>query len=285
LPLDRHFATIIWQALLTLRFRFFGIAALRGPAGRHTKRAEFQEENFWKSTSANLKHNKIARERSGIDDTTRPQTKWGPRGEKHVPPHYWLEYMNCENQRIQDMVDILHISAARDAETHDSNKSSFFWNLSQNVSKEKHRSKIPGIAGCITPGGDVFLPHQGRPILGCEKLLAQAIPYFSLNLGNETEVQLGDLAGNAMTLTVVCSCLLGAIACHQLREETLSSKDKTMKNILEQSMQKGKSLDEFLDAPKPDLPMKVGSDFFSILRSLAALAPDAIDCSILCTVR
>lgn len=43
----------------------------------------------------------------------------------------------------------------------------------------------------------MFLPHAGRPLLGCEKLLLQGIPYFRLLLGNETEVQLGDLAGNA----------------------------------------------------------------------------------------
>jgi hypothetical protein len=74
---------------------------------------------------------------------------------------------------------------------------SYFWNISQNVSREKHRTSRSGIAGCITPGGDVFLPHAGRPLLGCEKLLLQGIPYFRLLLGNETEVQLGDLAGNA----------------------------------------------------------------------------------------
>ena len=40
----------------------------------------------------------------------------------------------------------------RDAEAHDSNFASFFWNNSQNASKEKHRAATPGVAGCISPG-------------------------------------------------------------------------------------------------------------------------------------
>ena len=47
-------------------------------------------------------------------------------------------------------------------------------------------------------GGEFFCSNLGRPLLGCEKLLVQGIPYFRLALGSETEVELGDLAGNAM---------------------------------------------------------------------------------------
>ena len=43
--------------------------------------------------------------------------------------------------------DSLHAQAARDAETHDSNFASYYWNISQNVTREKHRSVTPGIAG------------------------------------------------------------------------------------------------------------------------------------------
>jgi len=158
--------------------------ALRGPPGRQSRRAAFQVPDFWTSASKNLGHNKVARERSQIDDTARPVTKWGAFGKKLLPPHYWLEYLNCQDQRELDMLDILHISAgelntcllsfapgqirygvfpalshlnnsdffpfsnpillkiskARDAESHDSNFSSFYWNISQNPTKEKHRT-------------------------------------------------------------------------------------------------------------------------------------------------
>ena len=91
--------------------------------------------------------------------------------------------------------------------------------MSQNATREKHRAARPGIAGCVTPGGDFFVPNKGRPLLGCEKLLIQGLPYFRLALGNETEVQLGDLAGNAMSVTVISACMLASITCKQLRKE------------------------------------------------------------------
>jgi hypothetical protein len=169
--------------------------ALRGPAGRHTKRGIFLESDFWTSTSANLPHNKNSRAALGVEDMARPITDWGPFGKKQIPPHYWLEFLNCCNQRKLDLLDILHASSVRDAEGHDSSFASFVWNISQNATREKHRSACPGISGCVTPGGEFFLPHFGRPLLGCEKLLLQGIPYFRLALGTETEVQLGDLAG------------------------------------------------------------------------------------------
>jgi len=260
--------------------------ALRGPNGRQTKRGVFLEPDFWTSANANLRHNKVAREKLGLDDMARSLTKWGPFGQKQCPPHYWMEYIDCLNQREMDLIEILHASAARDAETHDSNFASFFWNVSQNASKEKHRSACPGIAGCITPGGDFFLPHAGRPLLGCEKLLLQGIPYFRLALGNETEVQIGDLAGNAMSLTVVCATMLAAMSCKQLRIETQKTSHGNMKKVLS---------DNAGIAPRKKL---ITSDLIndaklwrksgwlcatSLFEKLASLAPDAVKSSIWCT--
>jgi hypothetical protein len=95
----------------------------------------------------------------------------------------WLPWLNCKNGRIVDFLDILYASSVRDAESHDPLFSSFSWNVSQNAGREAHRTATPGIAGCLTPGGDFFIPHRGRPLLGCERLLAQGIPYFRLMLG------------------------------------------------------------------------------------------------------
>ena len=216
-------------------------------------------------------------------------TCWGAHGKKQVPPHFWLEYMNCNNQRILDLIDILHASAARDAETHDSYFASYYWNISQNASKEKHRTATPGIAGCVTPGGDFFVPSEGRPLLGCEKLLLQGIPYFRLALGNETEVQLGDLAGNAMSLTVVCATMMAAMACRQLRKETQNA--NTPSAII-QYLDKKCVLDSYTKSCKwsgrisatshhGDISCPDGdSSFFS---DLAALAKEAVESSVWCT--
>ena len=269
--------------------------ALNGPPGRHTKRSVFQEIDFFTSGNANVKHNVIARQKSGIELMSRPNVAGGERGKKQVPPHYWLEYMDIQPQRELDMLDILHIAAARDAETHDSNYSSYFWNISQNVSKEKHRTSTPGIAGCISPGGEFFVTNLGRPLLGSEKLLLQGIPYFRLALGSETEVELGDLAGNAMSLTVVCATMLAALTAHQLRREfpleisnpSEMSKAETQRYVdkihnylnTEGGIDNERSIVLPPDGPSFESSVEATSAF----QSFAALASDAVKSSVWCT--
>ena len=95
-----------------------------------------------------------------------------------------------------DLADCFGIKAAEvgfDALHH-----SLWWNVSQNVGRTDVIPR-PGITGCITPGGENFGPHRGRCILGYEKLLLGGIPVDKLLLGTETEVQLSDLAGNAVS--------------------------------------------------------------------------------------
>mmetsp|Transcript_15839 Transcript_15839/g.39337 ORF Transcript_15839/g.39337 Transcript_15839/m.39337 type:complete len:1761 (-) Transcript_15839:1193-6475(-) len=262
---------------------------MRGPAGRITKRAAFMEPDFWSSTSANLPHNKIPRQKLGLKDRSRTLTQWGPYGQKQVPPHYWLELLNCMSQRELDVLEIVHASSARDAESHDSSFVSYTWNLSQNASKEKHRTATPGVAGCVTPGGKMFLPALGRSLLGCEKLLIQGIPYYRLILGTETEVQLGDLAGNAMSLTVVCATMLAAMTCQQLRDEAVkefSSSGGALNTIIDRVL-KDSILQRELSLPETpaeeifDRDSEKGMD--SLVKNLTELADDAVKSSVLCT--
>lgn len=99
------------------------------------------------------------------------------------------------NQRELDLVDCFSIRAAEIG--YDALHHSMWWNVSQNVGRTEVVPR-PGLTGCITPGGENFGPHLGRCILGYEKLLLGGIPVDKLQLGTETEVQLADLAGNAM---------------------------------------------------------------------------------------
>lgn len=135
---------------------------------------------------------------------------------------------------------------------------------------------------------DVFLPHLGRPLLGCEKLLLQGIPYFSLALGNESEVQLSDLAGNAMTLTTVGATLLAAMTCRQLRKETMESKHNDMNKILNSQVNTPSSKQNselvlpkqlnFIDEEEGHASI---SDLF---RDLVGVLSEAVTSSIWCTV-
>ena len=257
--------------------------ALRGPSGRLTKSGIFLEDDYWKSLGKNLAHRKNTRKKLGLRDTARHVTNWGTYGKKKVPPHYWLEYVNCCMQATLDSIDVLNASAARDAECHDSSFSSFVWNLFQNPSREKHRTAHPYVSGCLLPDGDFFLPHLGRPMLGCERLLLQGIPYFRLALGTETEVQLSNLAGNEISLTVVCATLLAAITCKQLQHE-----------VKEQQSQQLNSMSSILNAahiqhnpcsgPSEICRVEDVEEGLPFVRELAALADEAISTSIWCTV-
>ena len=258
--------------------------ALHGPPGRLTKSSYFRDKYFWteEGGGSNLPHNKYTRKHLGLKDEARWHMNWGPNGKRQVPPHYWLEYINCNHQRVIDFLDILNVSAFRDAEAHDPSFSAHFWNLSQNASKEKHRTAVPGVASCITPGGDFFVPHHGRPLLGCEKLLLQGLPYSRLILGVETEVQLSDLAGNAMSLTVVCATMLASLTCQQLRQEVLST-GKSPADILKQSALSSKSNKAFPVALDRLDDNNHCESALPLFQKLCSLAEEAFKSSLWCT--
>jgi hypothetical protein len=58
--------------------------ALQGPPGRQTKRGNFLEPYFWTGSSANLRHNIIARQRLGMEEMSRYLINWGPNGYRQV---------------------------------------------------------------------------------------------------------------------------------------------------------------------------------------------------------
>ena len=65
----------------------------------------------------------------------------------------------------------------------------------------------------------------GRSILGYEKLLLSGIPADKLLLGTESEVQLSDLAGNAMVMPVVSAAILLEASGHKYRMRPFSLND------------------------------------------------------------
>ena len=68
-----------------------------------------------------------------------------------------------------------------------------------------------GLSQCLTPTGEPYVANRGGPLVGEELLLLQGIPADDLLLTRETEKQLRDLAGNAMSTTVVGACSIAAI--------------------------------------------------------------------------
>jgi hypothetical protein len=79
-----------------------------------------------------------------------------------------------------------------------------------------------GLCSCLTPSGVPYIPNRGAPLVGEELLLLQGIPADDLILTKESEDNLKDLAGNAMSTTVVgavtmCALLVSYKALHQER--------------------------------------------------------------------
>jgi SNF2 family DNA or RNA helicase len=101
----------------------------------------------------------------------------------------------------------------------DATYKTMIWNLSQNVDRET-MGKL-GLSQCLTPTGVPYVSNRGGPLVGEELLLLQGIPADDLLLTRETEDNLKDLAGNAMSTTVVGSCMLAAliVSCKALKPE------------------------------------------------------------------
>lgn len=80
-----------------------------------------------------------------------------------------------------------------------------------------------GVAGCLTPSGQPFSTLRGGPLTGLEALSLQGLPIDRLILSQESQRELQDLAGNAMTSTVVgtivLSLLIAAAKAMEVRTE------------------------------------------------------------------
>src|SRR5712672_1328569 len=81
------------------------------------------------------------------------------------------------------------------------------WNLSQNVDRSIGSNRV-GISPCLTPSMIPYITNRGGPMVGLEALHLQGLPIDELLLTRETEDQLADLAGNAMSTTVVGTVVL-----------------------------------------------------------------------------
>ncbi|KAI1814162.1 hypothetical protein GGS20DRAFT_430758 [Poronia punctata] len=97
------------------------------------------------------------------------------------------------------------------------------FDLSQNVDRGNVNTEF-GVIGCLTPRGINMITNEGRLVSGFEALILQGMPLKDLDLTRETQDQLRDLAGNAMSTTVVGAALLSMImALHKYSSRTKTS--------------------------------------------------------------
>lgn len=104
------------------------------------------------------------------------------------------------------------------------------WDVSQNVDRFKTDF---GLLPCITPGGMDFATNRLDQLNGSELLLIQGMPLDRLLFGGETQRERQDLAGNAMSTTVIGASLISAITCgwRALRPRHPSSTNRSIMDL------------------------------------------------------
>ncbi|KAG8885935.1 hypothetical protein FRB98_001541 [Tulasnella sp. 332] len=153
-----------------------------------------------------------------------PLTNWSSDARCKIYDYAWVDWASTQVDRVWDLMDISFLRAA--AQGYDTTFKSIFWNLSQNVDRQIG-SNIQGVSPCMTPAMIPYLNFRGGPMLGLESLSLQGLPVDELILTRETEDNLADLAGNAMSSTVVGTAMLAALCiCIELLEGMKSTRDE-----------------------------------------------------------
>ncbi|GAA5939099.1 hypothetical protein JCM3775_003183 [Rhodotorula graminis] len=139
----------------------------------------------------------------------KPLTGWSAQGGKPtMPDGAWQDWAEAQTERVLDLMDISFLRQARMGV--DIMYKSAIWNLSQNVDRTTS-SKLFGITPCLTPNMIAYLTNRGGPVVGIEALALQGLPIDELLLTRESTDQLADLAGNAMSSTVVGTAIISAL--------------------------------------------------------------------------
>ncbi|TXT04994.1 hypothetical protein VHUM_03814 [Vanrija humicola] len=157
-----------------------------------------------------------ARQEEGLG-VLRPLTSWQEAGVCKGLDWTWNDWLLGQTERVLDLLEISTLRMAKDGV--DAGFKSCIWNVSQNVDRQTGSSKT-ALAPCLTPNMIPWVTNRGGPVTGREALALQGIPVSELLLTSENEDQLADLAGNAMTTTVVGASMLAAlyVAAHTLPE-------------------------------------------------------------------
>ncbi|KAF1350289.1 hypothetical protein EJ07DRAFT_169239 [Lizonia empirigonia] len=148
-------------------------------------------EPEWSLTK--LRYDQIRSEqRLGI---RRPITQWSENGTLRPPDFANRKWYNSQSSRAAQ-------------EGHDSLYKMTIWDVSQNVDRFKTGM---GLMPCITPGGCDFGSNRQDALNGSQTLVLQGMPLDKLHFAGETQRECQDLAGNAMSTTVIGASLIAAI--------------------------------------------------------------------------
>ncbi|KAF2853893.1 hypothetical protein T440DRAFT_515377 [Plenodomus tracheiphilus IPT5] len=135
-----------------------------------------------------------------------PVTQSNGSGTVRPPDFANRKYYESQSSRVWDAIDVAHLQRA--TQGFDSLYKMAVWDVSQNV--DRFKTDL-GIVPCITPGGSDFVSNRQQALSGSQLLLLQGMPLDRLLFANETQKDRQDLAGNAMSTTVIGASLIAAI--------------------------------------------------------------------------
>ncbi|KAK6813412.1 hypothetical protein RU639_011270 [Aspergillus parasiticus] len=138
----------------------------------------------------------------------RPFTRSQEDGSSQMPDFTWQPWLRSMPERVWDTLDANFLRKL--VEGYDMNHKERCIELSQGIDREVE-TRAYGIVGCITPSGIPYLTIRGGPLCGLESLSLQGLPLDRLILARETQAELQQLAGNAMSSTVVGAAILSAL--------------------------------------------------------------------------
>lgn len=141
----------------------------------------------------------------------RPVTHWSENGSVLVPEGGDPTWYYRMPERIWDLLDIAVMrNALPDHGFYDPWYKTKIWNVSQNVDRQIDQAAF-GIIGCITPTMIPFLTDSGRALVPEELLKLQGLPLDKISFTTEQPREIQDLAGNAMSTTVIGPAILSAL--------------------------------------------------------------------------
>ncbi|CAI6335508.1 unnamed protein product [Periconia digitata] len=136
----------------------------------------------------------------------RPFTQWSENGSIKPVDFANRTFLKSQSSRVADCIEIQSLRSAKTG--YDARYSMEIWDVSQNVDRFK---STQGIVPCITPNGIPFATHIQDVLNGRQLLLLQGMPEGKLLFGSETQKDCQDLAGNAMTTTVIGASIISAL--------------------------------------------------------------------------
>ncbi|KUJ21121.1 uncharacterized protein LY89DRAFT_778739 [Mollisia scopiformis] len=153
--------------------------------------------------------------------TGRSLTLWNESGFRAIPD-FWTQ-KNPPLNRILDVLEISHLRGIKRG--YDDRYYSQSLDVSQNIHRDRGTDKN-GIFGCITPAGKPWLTVFGRQLTGRETLILQGLPPNRMDLSYLKDKQIQNLAGNAMSSTVIGATMISALLA------LASCKDYNFRNLV-----------------------------------------------------